>query len=164
VNSLTQPLYTRADLFGSNCVHQDFNASRRKTLPMTGVEDTCFGVNSEDARLEAETTPATSTIGESVRLTACMRIADNMTYTQTALTRAGLTITSPINDTNVKTLYQRFYPGIDPSVNLLEDIREIGEQAVARPAVVATPGKTKLLEGWRYMMLAVCMSPGWQAP
>lgn len=161
VAGFANPIQTRADLFGSSCVHQDLGADRRKILPMV---DSCLGANSDDSRLEAETNPASSTVGESIRVSACMRIADNVAYTTTALTGAGLTVTSPFTDANVEKIFERYYPGTDAGPAVLGDLREIGEQAVARAPVVASPGRTKMFEGWRYIHLALCMSPGWQAP
>lgn len=155
----------RADLFAGPCHMQDATLvggnAREKAIPFA---DRCFGANSEEARLSAEVVPITSSVSEAVRMSTCMRIANSIDTTTVALTGAGLTEASPFDDANVTKAYSHFYPGASPSAQAVARLKALGSEALTSTSVIPQTGRTRQLEGWRYVFMAVCMSPGWQAP
>ena len=164
VKNYTDQILHRVDLYGGACHIQDTNyvgAARVKTVPLA---DRCLQLSTPETRMNPDVMPVASTISESVRMSTCMRIANSIGTTTVALNGSGLTSASPFTSDNVKKAYQRFYPGVEPSATVLDRLAAIGNTANTASGIMVSPGQTRVVEGWRYIYMAVCLSPGWQAP
>lgn len=124
----------------------------------------------------AATSPRSFAQREGFRIKACWDIAyKDYTPTETAMNsylRAAISHTtgvasanvaayvnaSPVpTDSDIRKAYELFYPQGDlPSVGL-EKLRAVASQAVTRF------GGTRKWEGWRYLLVTLCLSPEWQA-
>jgi hypothetical protein len=163
----TKPITTRMDLFGSPCFIQDFVRTDETTGAMAHsfwAEDNCNRVGILESRLGAEMSPATSTVAESTRQTACFRIANVTQNITSALSRANVASTAAFDEASLQKVYQRFLPGSSASQNELDALAALGLEAVNNKNVKPYADSTKVLEGWRFIILSLCLSPKWTTP
>jgi hypothetical protein len=100
--------------------------------------------------------PGASTSRFAWTIRACDRIVSSDPAVQAAATQAGLTgsINTPPTDALIKSTYALFYAGVpitDDSFN--------GLKAVVTQAASSYPNSP---EAWRFLLLTICSSPGWQ--
>lgn len=163
----TTPIMTRMDLFGSPCFTQDFVVTDATTGAIGHsfrTADSCHRVGISETRLGAEMSPASSAVAESTRQTACYRIAQVTQNITSALARAKVAQTAAFDVANLQKVYQRFLPGTVASQMELEALAALGNEAINNKNVKANTDSTKVLEGWRYVILSLCLSPKWATP
>lgn len=174
----SKTILTKAELFGTACHRQDFvydestktiaQALAQKTsLPLMkgdGSLDRCITTGTDDGRLNYEAVPMVTTISESLRKTTCMRLVHKTTAVKSALKLAKIAENADYTEKNITSLYQRFMPGSTPADDAVEALQALGATAVSNKNVKAASDSTKTLEGWRFIMMSICLSPQWQAP
>lgn len=173
VNSRLLNLVQRADLRGAPCHIQDLEftpAGTARNKPLPAGTDNCYGANAEETRLNADVLPASSTVAESMRITVCMQLTSDMgkpgssspLVLEDVLARANLTPSSPFDAASVTKAYNQFYPGATPNAAVTTALMNIGLEAQRKLLNVPTVDRPR--EGWRFIYVALCSSPGWQAP
>jgi hypothetical protein len=154
----------RADTLGSPCHAQDTILNRGRRVKLVPFEDECALVTADATRREAELTPQSSSVGESLRMSTCLRLANDTSLTRTALRNIGLESTTPFSPEAVNKAYEQFYPGRAPASSVTASLQAIGQEALSHPGVKPPPGVPRTLESWRFVLMTLCLSPGWQAP
>jgi hypothetical protein len=163
----------RADLFGGPCHVQDLvRANSLNQIVDQGPLLTeslsnfsrCHSSNTEEARLNALLTPESGTVSESFRMSACLRLSSGRSSMEAALTNAGLTHASEINEANIKKMFSQFYPGREMGDLVRDSLLRLGTKAEMTTTLQPDSGFTRRSEGWRFINLALCLSPGWMAP
>ncbi|MGE4131026.1 MAG: choice-of-anchor D domain-containing protein [Bdellovibrionales bacterium] len=165
VRAFSRTVFERGDLFGGACYAEDMaylseDSSGRRSQIYVG-DDACRDKMSEESALAAETVPDSSSVSESTRQAACMRLTERTDNIVFALNGVGLDGTSPFNAANVSRVLFQFKPGTSPRTEAIEALLAVGNGALSDPLVQATPGRTKSFEGWRFIILSVCLSPSW---
>jgi hypothetical protein len=100
--------------------------------------------------------PGASTTRLAWTIRACDRIVSSDPAVLYAATQAGLTgsITVPPTTALIQSTYNIFYPGVPITAAV-----QTGLQGVVNQAVSLYPNTN---EAWRYLLLTLCSSPGWQ--
>ncbi len=93
----------------------------------------------------------TSPLRKAYLVRACEEITSQDEAVTTALTNAGLTIMSPANSSNVKTVYSLFYPGRSISDEVLDNLVNQHQAAIS---LAQTP-----TDAWRFVLYTLCASP-----
>jgi hypothetical protein len=148
---LFEDIDRRISSFGGPCdPHTELFANATRTY----VGDRTFNCHDEDyVQSLASSEPLTTTLREGWRIRACERLTYNTTTVNFALGRihgGGATV-NPTSST-LTNAYQMFYPGRTPSSQELSALTSVSDQG------------TTVSERWRFVLVTLCMSPGWETP
>jgi len=130
-------------IFGGSC--DNYNTSK---CPLTTGR----------ARFDASETPAAYPPREGLRVRACEEIT-NLDSAISYVVGEHLDIPSVSTEPSevaVRKLYSIFYPGQDPSSEVVDSLLAIATDAKQR----SYPTK----DSWRFIILTLCLSPDWQVP
>ncbi|MBK7842539.1 MAG: fibronectin type III domain-containing protein [Bdellovibrionales bacterium] len=115
--------------------------------PCRKYETRCVGDLNEN--IAAPMLPTPSTLRKGYMTRACEEILAKDRSVQNALSRAGITITSTADTTNLRRLFDHFYPGHNPNTKILSSL-----------VSVVIDSRTKGLgdlNAWRYAMVPLCV-------
>jgi hypothetical protein len=117
------------------------------------------------AAMRASNSPISMSAREALRLRLCHQVARNDTHVREAVARlsglSGGALTTKLaagpDDVDLTQAYQLFFPGDEPSEDVVTALRDIGEEAQ-----VSIPMSGGLNEAWRFVLLTLCIDPAWQ--
>ncbi|MBK8205015.1 MAG: hypothetical protein IPK68_22865 [Bdellovibrionales bacterium] len=115
--------------------------------PCRKYETRCVGDLNEN--IAALMLPAPSTLRKGYMTRACEEILAKDRSVQNALSRAGITLTAAANTTNLRRLFDHFYPGHNPNTAIISSLIS-----------VVSDSRTKGLgdlNAWRYTMVPLCV-------
>lgn len=137
---------THSEAFGGNCTRYDAGCMPQACGP--NGDGACVGTLS--GHMTASPSPTSSPIAKGYLFRACEEALTVDKSVQTALLKAGLSTTSPINAANVTTLMRFLYRQRPTDANV-----------VSKLVAVAVEGQNKgytPLDQWRFVILPMCTS------
>ena len=115
--------------------------------PCRKYETRCVGDLNEN--IAAPMLPTPSTLRKGYMTRACEEILAKDRAVQNALSRAGITLTAAADTTNLRRLFDHFYPGHNPTTEILSSL-------VSLVIDSRTKGLGDL-NAWRYAMVPLCV-------
>ena len=106
---------------------------------------------------QAAILPSSSTSRLAWNTRTCDRILASDAAVRYAATQAGLPASAALdvpNEAQIRASYDLFYPGIEIPSAALRDLQTVTTTAAGLGAGAG--------EGWRFLLLTLCLSPGWQ--
>lgn len=110
-------------------------------------EGNCTAAGQNEAPYKSVTTPVRK--GYIVR--ACEEITSQDEAVTTALANAGLNVMSPANTSNIKMIYNLFYPGRSVSSESLDNLINQHQAAISLAQTQT--------DAWRFVLYTLCASP-----
>ena len=93
----------------------------------------------------------TSPVRKAYIVRACEEITSQDEAITTALSNVGLTVMSPANSTNIKTIYNLFFPGRSVSNEALDNLINQHQAAISLAQTQT--------DAWRFVLYTLCASP-----
>jgi mono/diheme cytochrome c family protein len=115
--------------------------------PCRKYETRCVGDLNEN--IGALMLPAPNTLRKGYMTRACEEILAKDRSVQNALSRAGITLTSTADTTNLRRLFDHFYPGHNPNTVIINSLISLVSDS-------RTKGLGDL-NAWRYTMVPLCV-------
>ena len=93
---------------------------------------------------------------EGWRIKACKQSVISDSAVDNALSHIGRSVASAPNNTDLKSLYGLFNPGMEPSDAVITKLKAVSDKAQTLSA------SNKNRESWRYVLYTLCLDPIWQ--
>jgi hypothetical protein len=155
---LNANVLNQVSYFGGSC-----DPYNRASCPSTPCSDpnnknSCpYGANYQDSHLYgAATIPSATTASEALRIRSCEEIlAQDAAVNEVRTSLGASTVNAPTRN-HLKSIFQLFYDGKEPPVEVLNALEKVSIEARTNTTPAAA------LDGWRFVIYTVCISPEWQ--